>query len=283
MEITIITGLSGAGKSGAIDCFEDMGYFCIDNMPPSLIKNFIELTRHPGNKKDKIAFVIDIRGGEFFSDLADSLADLKKSGYDYKILFLEASTDVLIRRYSEKRRNHPLHKDEKSTLAAIEREREVLLSIKKISDYVIDTSELKPVELNMEIKEMFMPNSKLDTMELVIMSFGYKYGIPKEVDIVLDMRFIKNPFYVDDLKEKTGNDPEVRDYVMRNEASKVFKDRAMGLLEYLLPFYLKEGKPKLFIALGCTGGQHRSVTMANEIFEDLSSRYEDVSLIHRDI
>lgn len=282
MEIIIVTGMSGAGKSGAIDCFEDLGYYCIDNLPPSLIMNFVNLIKQGKRKVENVVFTIDIRGGEFFDDLKTSLEELQDEELGYRILFLDASNEVLLRRFNETRRNHPLSADG-SNLDALKKERELLFEVKKMSDYVIDTSNIKMSELHAEIKSLFAPEENQNEFKLVIRSFGFKYGVPTEVDMIFDMRFIPNPFYVSSLKNLTGNNNKVREYVMGYPESKVFKETVLSLVEELIPCYAREGKYNLKIAFGCTGGQHRSVTMANEFYETLAEKGYQVQIKHRDL
>lgn len=282
MEIVIVTGLSGAGKSCAIDCFEDMGYYCTDNLPPSLIKDFITLIAQSKSKIKKAVFVVDIRGGEFFDDLFDTIKAFDKKNIEYKILFLDADTDVLIRRFNETRRSHPLAEDGSNT-EAIEIERGKLEPLKKIADYVINTSNLKTVELADEIRDIFAGDNRGKEFELVIQSFGFKYGLPKELNTVFDMRFIPNPFYIPELKNLTGNDKEVQDYVMESEEARDFKNTIVDLLLSLIPAFMREGKYTLNVAFGCTGGQHRSVTMANLVYKALKESGINVILKHRDI
>ncbi|MDR1572197.1 MAG: RNase adapter RapZ [Clostridiales Family XIII bacterium] len=280
MEIIIVTGMSGAGKSSAYDCFEDIGYYCIDNMPPALIKDVLELIGQGKRPVGHAVFVIDIRGGEFFDDLKNALKSLGEAGAGYRILFLDASDEALLRRFNETRRSHPLAGS--SNLEGIEKERRRLLDVKRAADVVIDTSGMKAAALSEELKRLFLPRAD-DVFEINIMSFGYKYGLPAEADIVLDVRFIPNPFYVPRLKELTGNNRKVRDYVMGSEISRAFRDSAMQLFEGLVPGFVKEGKYRLNLAFGCTGGRHRSVSMAIVFHELLQSRGYRVSLTHRDI
>lgn len=282
MEIVIVTGLSGAGKSCAIDCFEDMGYYCIDNMPPSLIKDFIDLMNRSKHKLKKAVFVVDIRGGVFFNDLKDTLKTLKKKKVDYKILFLDASTEILTTRFNESRRIHPLSESGLNA-ESIELERKKLEPVKKDADYVIDTSNIKTMELAKEIRNLFSGEQDEKEFKITIQSFGYKYGHPKEVDSIFDVRFIPNPFYVKSLKKKTGNDKAVQKYVMESTDAQFFKDEIVKLILALMPAYIREGKYSLNIAFGCTGGQHRSVTMANIIYKELKEKNIKATLIHRDL
>jgi UPF0042 nucleotide-binding protein len=282
MEIMIITGLSGAGKSQAADYFEDNGYYCIDNLPPSLILSFLELIKRGGHPVDKAAFVIDIRGAEFLDELADSLETLKREGHQYRILFLDASDDVILRRYAESRRSHPLASGI-TNVEAQKKERKMLESIKKEADLYLDTSKLNNAGLIAAIQDMLALNADGKAFKVIIQSFGYKYGMPEEADIIFDMRFIPNPFYVESLKRLTGNSKKVRDYVMRSKEAKLFLESIMTLYEALKPAYIREGKNSLNIAFGCTGGQHRSVAIAGIVYSRLRLAGEDVVLRHREI
>ena len=256
MKAVIVTGLSGAGKTQAIDCLEDMGYYCIDNMPPALIKSFIDLTGK-GKGIDKAAFVIDVRGGRLFDDLKDSLDELQKDDIDYKILYLEASDRVLLRRYNETRRQHPLSEGG-PVAAGLKLERERLEVLRKEADYVIDTSNMKSAQLWAEIKHLLTSGENQKTFIINIMSFGYKRGTPMAADMVFDMRFIPNPYYVKSLRPLTGNNAKVSRYVLKHKVTNDFLDKAMDMIEMLAPFYIKEGKYSLNVCIGCTGGHHRS-------------------------
>jgi len=279
MEIIIVTGMSGAGKSSAYECFEDLGYYCIDNLPPILVNNVIELLSQSKSNVKHAAFVIDIRGGEFFNDMKNTLARLRELGIGYRILFLDTSDEVLLRRFSETRRQHPLA--EQSNQDGIAKERERLSDVKRLADLVIDTTNMKVAALKVEIKQFF--DTTNEAFKINIISFGYKHGIPIESDMIFDMRFIPNPFYVPHLKHLTGNNKKVREYVMNEEISNRFRDLVVSLLEYVIPGFIKEGKPQLNIAFGCTGGRHRSVTMAIVMHELLTKAGHSVRLTHRDI
>ncbi len=283
MEVVIITGLSGAGKTKAADWFEDKGFYCIDNMPPALIKNFIELTLTGNRKVEKAAFVVDIRGGLFFNDLQANLRELEKDeNVDFKILFIEASDEVLIRRYNEARRMHPLT----ATTAnekIIEQEREALAELRAHANYVVDTSNMKVAEFNSELEKLFVDETATQSFALNIMSFGYKKGIPLEADCVIDVRFIPNPFYVDSLKELTGNNKKVSQYVLKHDITKEFLARTKEIIDRIIPCYIKEGKYSLTIAFGCTGGQHRSVAIANEVARIFTEDGRTVKLTHREL
>lgn len=282
MEVIIVTGLSGAGKSQASNCLEDLGYYCIDNMPPSLIKNFINLSMQDKMKIEKAAFVIDIRGGEFFDDLITSLADLDNSGMNYKVLFLEASDEVLIRRFKETRRTHPLA-TAGNTLKGIAQERKKLFEIRKIADYIIDTTNMKPAKLYEEIRKLPLTDKEDVSFTISIQSFGYKYGIPLDADMVFDMRFLPNPYYLSSMKKLTGNSEKVKNYVMKFTESKEFVETVHNLINRLIPLYIREGKSHLVLAFGCTGGQHRSVAMANEFTNIFLSEGKRVVTVHRDL
>lgn len=283
MEVVIITGLSGAGKTKAADWFEDKGYYCIDNMPPALIKNFIELAMTGKKKISKAAFVVDIRGGQFFGDLKEVITALKDDiNVDLKILFIEASDEALIRRFNETRRSHPLS-DSIITRATIEGEREQLSELRILADYVIDTSSLKVAEMNSELDKIFGSKTKKQTFVINFMSFGYKHGIPTEADWIIDVRFIPNPYYVSSLKRLTGNNKKVAQYVMKQDITKEFVNRLKEIIMKLVPCYIKEGKYSLTIAFGCTGGQHRSVTLANEFYKFFTAEGWRVTLEHREL
>ena len=281
MEVIIITGLSGAGKSQAVNCMEDLGYYCIDNMPPRLIREFISLVESGTSGIDKAAFVVDIRQGSFFEALKEALENLKKSGTDYRILFLEASDRVLLRRYKETRRSHPM--DKTSIQKGIQSEREKLAEIRKQASFIIDTSNFKTADLNAEIKQRLNPGEREENFTITVESFGFKHGVPQEADWVLDARFLPNPFYLNSLKKLTGNNRKVRDYVMKSPLAKNFVGRIVGLAVDTIPGYIKEGKYSLVVAIGCTGGQHRSVACANEIADHFRELGKHVVVIHRDL
>jgi UPF0042 nucleotide-binding protein len=281
MEITVVTGMSGAGKSCAFNCFEDLGYYCIDNLPPALIGNVLDLLEQGKRAPEHAVFVIDIRGGAFFDDLKNSLLSLTGAGRPYRILFLDASDEVLLRRFNETRRSHPLSGGG-SNKEGISLERKRLLDVKRAADAVIDTSRMKPAALSDEIKKLFLPGTE-NVFRVNIMSFGYKFGIPSEVDMVFDMRFIPNPFYVPSLKELSGNSKRVRDYVMKTPVSRMFRDAALRLIGELIPHFSREGKYRLNLAFGCTGGRHRSVAMANIFNEALAEMGYRTALTHRDV
>ena len=281
MKAIIITGLSGAGKTQAIDCLEDMGYYCIDNMPPALINSFIDLTAG-GKGIDKAAFIIDVRGGSLFDDLKESLDELKKDDIDYKILYLEASDRVLIRRYNETRRLHPLSEGG-SVSSGLKKEREMLQEVRNQADFIIDTSNMKAAQLWSEIKHLITSGENQKSFMINITSFGYKKGTPMAGDMVFDMRFIPNPYYVKSLRPLTGNNAKVSRYVLKHQVTQDFIEKALDMIEMLIPFYMKEGKYSLNICIGCTGGHHRSVAVANELNRRLREMGKRTTLEHRDL
>ncbi len=284
LKAVIITGMSGAGKTHAADWFEDHGYYCIDNMPPSLIKNFVELVSNPGNEQTKAAFVVDIRSEEFFLDLNGTLEYLDNDAeIEYIILFMEASDATLMRRFNETRRMHPLA-DGAASREVISRERAMLSDIRKRADYIIDTTNLKVSQFNAEMSNIFEgKKDRRRQFAINIMSFGYKYGLPNESDVILDMRFIPNPFYVKSLRKLTGNNKKVSSYIMRHDVSKNFVNQICEMINRLVPSFLKEGKNHLNISFGCTGGQHRSVAIANQVYQQLREDGYRLTLNHREL
>ena len=282
VEFTIVTGMSGAGKTQALKCLEDRGFFCVDNLPPALIPTFADLIRESPQRIERVALVSDVRGGEFFDQLFEALEELKERGIRYRILFLEASDEVLVRRFKESRRPHPLQRDGKSLEEAIREERERLRELRERADKVIDTSELTIHDLRRTIERDFLATEP-DGMAVSIVSFGFKYGIPPDADLVFDVRFLKNPNYEPALKPLDGRNRAVRDYVLSDPTSREFLRRLFGLIEFSLPHYAREGKPYLSIAIGCTGGRHRSVAIAEELARFLRERGYRVSVHHRDI
>lgn len=282
MQFVIVTGLSGSGKSLAVNALEDIGFYCIDNMPPQLISKFAEISTQSDVKIDRVAIVADIRGGELFLSIADTIHELKEQGLDVKILFIDASDEVIIKRYKETRRKHP-HSQEGRVIDGINFERELLSSVRKKSDYIIDTTGLKSNQLREQIIGIFETRKKYENINVTILSFGFKRGIPLDSDLMLDVRFLPNPFYEENLKEHTGLDEDVREYVMRWDATKEFIRHLHDLVEFLLPQYIEEGKPQLVISIGCTGGKHRSVAIAEELGEFLRSKNYYAAVSHRDI
>ncbi len=282
MELLIITGMSGAGKSQAANTLEDMGYYCVDNVPPTIIPAFVELSFAKGEELNKIAIVTDIRGGELFSDINKVLAELKKHEINYKILFLDAADEVLIKRYKENRRKHPLTANDFSVSQAVKKERKILDRIRNLADYIIDTTYISNSQLKNKISELFF-GSINNTLKINCKSFGFKYGNDNEADLVFDVRCLPNPFYVEELKPKTGLDQEIRDFVMNSEESKAFLEKLTEFLDVAVPLYAKEGKSQLVISFGCTGGKHRSVTFALLVGEYLKNNGFDCMITHRDI
>jgi len=278
----IVTGLSGAGRSTALNNFEDLGYFCVDNLPTTLIPKFAEICLQLKNKIKRVALGIDIREGDFLDDLFISLEELDKMGFTHQILFLEASNSVLVRRYSETRRKHPLDREGRSMLEVIIQERKRLMGIKERADKIIDTTTLTPQEFKQVIFSSFREAPQLDTMNVSLVSFGYKYGIPVDADLVIDTRFLPNPHYIEKLRPLTGNDPEVSRFVLKSSVTQKFLRKYSGLLKFLIPYYIKEGKSYLTIAVGCTGGRHRSVIIVNELKKFLEKKYP-VKIQYRDI
>ncbi len=281
MKVVVVTGLSGAGKSQAIKCLEDMGYYCVDNMPPALFKNFLELSEGAA-ELEKVAMVIDVRGGQFFDDACETITQLRKSENDLKLIYLEASTDVLVRRFNETRRSHPLS-ESGNPKKGIEKEIELLADMRKMADIIIDTSRMKAYRLKAEIKEFIEGTSSADTFTINITSFGFKYGIPQEADFVFDVRFIPNPYYVPSLKKLTGNNKKIRDYVLKFEETQVFIERLGQMINDMIPCYMREGKYHLNLAFGCTGGQHRSVTLAIAFADKFKKEGHRVTLTHREL
>ena len=284
MKIIIVTGMSGAGKSTALNVLEDEGYYCVDNMPISLMPKFAELA--DGHNQDKgynnIALGIDIRSGHSLAELDSVLDYMKEKKYEYTIVFLESSDEVLIKRYKETRRAHPLAKDGRVD-KAIMLEREQLKFLKQRADVIIDTSQLLTREFKEELEKIVLGRKEFNHLMVTVLSFGFKYGIPSDADIVVDVRFLPNPYYVEELRPLTGNDKKIQDYVMKAPEAEEFLERVDGLIQFLLPNYVKEGKSSLVIAVGCTGGKHRSVTLANAIAKRLSKTPYGCKVEHRDI
>lgn len=283
MKFVILTGMSGAGKSTAIKMMEDMGFFCVDNLPIPLLEKFVELSSLQSAKLQKVAVGIDIRSGQALGEMQEILERIRAKGAAYEILFLDAEDSVLVKRYKETRRNHPLSGGERVD-KGIEEERSRLKFLKEQADYIIDTSQLLTRELKIELEKIFIQNQDYKNLFITILSFGFKYGIPNDSDLVFDVRFLPNPYYVEGLRAKTGNDKEIQDYVMQFEEAHIFLDKLTDMLEFLIPNYITEGKNQLVISIGCTGGKHRSVTLANEIYKRLSGRKEfGLKIEHRDI
>lgn len=282
MRFVVVTGMSGAGKTSVLKFLEDINFFCVDNIPPALLPKFAELCYEQQGEIERVAMGIDIRGGKLFNDLFEVLASLQEKGYEYEILFLDASDDVLIKRYKETRRSHPLSRNG-SIQEGIRKEREMLKEVKKKATYIIDTSQILTRQLKEQINSIFVENKNYENLVITIQSFGFKYGIPADSDLVFDVRFLPNPFYIQELKEQTGNDAPVSEYVMGFEESRVFLQKLVDMVEFLIPLYIKEGKNNLVISIGCTGGKHRSVTLANALYAALGEEEHTLLLKHHDI
>ncbi len=281
MRVVFVTGMSGSGKSTAMKMLEDAGYYCADNMPVPLIEKFMELLAMPDNGIQKVALGIDVRADQSFEDVNQLVARLRHA-YTFEILFLESADRVLLKRYKETRRVHPLSV-EGDLLSGIARERALLASIKRSAEYIIDTTNLLTRELKAELDRIFVSNQAYNSLMVNIMSFGFKHGIPQEADLVFDVRFLPNPFYIDELKHKTGLDREVQEYVLGFQEANTFLDKLSDMVNFLIPNYINEGKYQLVIAIGCTGGQHRSVTLAGELYNRLKDKGDyGLTLRHRD-
>ena len=285
MRFVIVTGMSGGGKRTALKMLEDMGFFCVDNLPIPLLEKFVELIAMPSKEISKVALGLDVRTDQSFSDAENSLEKLKQIGYKYEILFMEASDNVLIKRYKESRRMHPLASYEGGRVEdGIHKERAVLADMRKRADYVIDTSNLLTRELKVELDRIFLKNEEYNSLMVNVMSFGFKNGIPSDADLVFDVRFLPNPFYIDELKHSTGNDKPVQDYVMSFPEAETFLNKLTDMLLFLIPNYVKEGKYQLVVGIGCTGGKHRSVTLANELYKRLKNKGNyGLTIQHRDV
>lgn len=283
MRFVIVTGMSGGGKSTALKMLEDAGFYCVDNLPVSLIEKFVELISTPNSEISKVVLGLDVRSDQSFEETTSILEQMKKKGYQFEILFMDANEEVLIKRYKETRRVHPLALDGRVE-DGVRKERSVLEKIRRGADYVIDTSNLLTRELKEELERIFVENGEYNSLMITVMSFGFKYGIPSDADLVFDVRFLPNPFYIDELKEKTGRDREVQDFVMKHTESEVFMDKLTDMIRFLIPNYVKEGKYRLVIAIGCTGGKHRSVTLANELYQRMKDKgHYGMKLYHRDV
>ncbi len=282
MRVVIVTGMSGAGKSSALKMLEDAGYFCVDNLPVPLLSKFTALIFHENTEYDRIALGVDIRSGQALSELEPMLKELRRQNRNVEVLYLDASDEVLIKRYKETRRSHPLAGMGRVE-AGIAKEREKTDFLKKNADYILDTSQLLTRELKVQIDKIFVENENFRNFMITVLSFGFKYGIPSDADLVFDVRFLANPYYVPELKHKTGNEKEVQDYVMQTDAAHVFLDKLEDMLKFLIPNYISEGKNRLVIAIGCTGGKHRSVTLANAITKRLGNLEYGIKVEHRDI
>ncbi len=285
MRFVIVTGMSGGGKATAIHMLEDAGFYCVDNLPVSLIEKFTELVSMPGSEISKVVLGVDARLGQSFEGVAGLIDSLKERGIPVEVLFMDASDEVLIKRYKETRRIHPMNTAGDRLEDGIQKEREVLAEVKKKADYVIDSSNLLTRELKEELDKIFVKNEEYNSLMVNILSFGFKHGIPSDADLVFDVRFLPNPYYIEELKHQTGNDKPVQDYVKSFPACGEFIDKLYDMLTFLIPGYVQEGKYQLVVAIGCTGGQHRSVTIANEIYDRLkaSGGKYGLKLSHRDV
>lgn len=283
MRFVVVTGMSGGGKSTALRMLEDAGFYCVDNLPVPLIEKFVELIAAPGGEVSKVALGLDVRADQAFEDVQHVLEKLRENGYHFEILFMEATDSTLVKRYKETRRVHPLSPDGRVE-DGIRKERAILTDIRNKADYVIDTSKLLTRELKEELDRIFVRNEEYNSLMVTILSFGFKHGIPADADLVFDVRFLPNPFYIDELKYKTGNDMEVQDYVMGFQEAHIFIDKLSDMIEFLIPNYIKEGKYQLVIGIGCTGGKHRSVTLANQLYNRLKDKSGyGLKIAHRDV
>ena len=280
MRFVIVTGLSGAGKTEATKSVEDIGYFCVDNLPPKLIPKFAEACNT--GQINKVALVMDIRGGVFFDDLFESLEYLRKNNFKYEILFLDCSDEVLVKRFKQNRRSHPLSPNGR-VLTGINIERKKLREVQDKADIIIDTSKYPIKDLREKINEYFGDKSIEEEISISVLSFGFKYGIPVDSDLVFDVRFIPNPFYIPELKPLSGIDEPVKEYVLKQQETKDFLEKLNDMLKFLIPNYAKEGKKQLIVSIGCTGGRHRSVAIANAVYEELKKEDFNTSIEHRDI
>ena len=283
MELLIVTGMSGAGKSQAANFLEDMGYYCVDNIPPAIIPSFVDFSMHGSEDMMRLAIVTDIRGGDMFNDMPRILETLKNNNVDYKILFLDAPDDVLVRRFKENRRKHPLcERSDISVTEAVEVERGRLSEIRNAADYLLDTGSLSTADLKKHLNSLFLSEGKKG-MSIICRSFGFKYGIDADADMVIDVRCLRNPFYVSNLKNKNGTDSDVSDYVMDSQESIEFEKKLFDFIDYSLNLYINEGKSQLVISFGCTGGKHRSVTFAERLFKHITEKGYKGTVIHRDM
>lgn len=282
MRFVIVTGISGGGKNTALKMLEDAGYYCVDNLPVQLIEKFVELVVIPNGEMNKVALGLDVRADQPFDEVEDILGKLENNGYKLEILFMDCTEEVLIKRFKETRRSHPLSLDGRVE-DGVRKERQILQGIRQKADYVIDSSKLLTRELKEELDRIFVRNEEYNSLMITILSFGFKNGIPTDADLVFDVRFLPNPYYIEELKYRTGNDEEVRDYVMGFPEAGQFLDKLHDMMGFLISGYIKEGKNQLVVAIGCTGGRHRSVTLANELYKTLKDKGNyGIRLAHRD-
>lgn len=283
MKFVIITGMSGAGKSTVLKMMEDIGFYCVDNLPIPLLEKFVELSDSQNEELQKVALGIDARSGQALDELKGILERIRACGNTYEVLFLDADDAVLVKRYKETRRNHPLAVGERVD-KGIELERERLSFLKNHADYILDTSQLLTRELKAEVEKIFLKNQDYKNLFITVLSFGFKYGIPVDSDLVFDVRFLPNPYYIEGLRPKTGNDKEIQDYVLQFKEAHEFLEKLADMVNFLIPNYVSEGKNQLVISIGCTGGKHRSVTLANELYKRLADKTEyGLKIEHRDI
>lgn len=282
-DLIVITGMSGAGRTEAMHTFEDIGYFCIDNLPPSLLMNLVSLAGLNTGALRKLAVVCDLRAKEFFPELTRELAKLKEMGLSYKVLFLDSTDEELLNRFKATRRRHPLCEGGMTIISGIRKERQLLAEAKQMADYVLDTSVSRPQETRAKIRSLFTSESAQEGMVVSVFSFGFKHGVPTDADIIIDVRFLPNPFYEQDLRAKTGKDPEVSEFVLGRTETSAFLEKWFALLDEVMPGYVQEGKQYLSIGVGCTGGQHRSVVLADMTGQHLSQLGYKVSTTHRDL
>ena len=283
MRFVVVTGMSGSGKSTALKMLEDAGFYCVDNLPIFLVEKFVELISMPNSEISKVALGLDVRSDQSFEDATRILGQLKKTGCSFEILFMEADEKALIKRYKETRRVHPLEPDGRVE-DGVHKERKILENVRMLADYVIDTTHLLTRELKEELDRIFVQNEEYNSLMITVMSFGFKHGIPVDADMVFDVRFLPNPFYIEQLREKTGNDKEVQDYVMGFDEAEIFMEKLVDMVKFLVPNYVKEGKYSLVIGIGCTGGKHRSVTLATELYKRMKDQGNyGIKLYHRDV
>lgn len=283
MRFVIITGMSGGGKRTALKMLEDEGFYCVDNLPVDLLDKFVEIISGPGSEHEHVALGLDVRSTQKFDDVQEALHKLKEEGNNFEVLFMDSDDSTLVRRYKESRRMHPLS-PEGRVEDGIKKERKILKTTREKADYVIDTSNLLTRDLKTELNRIFIQNKEYNSLMVNIVSFGFKNGIPQDADLIFDVRFLPNPFYIEELKEKTGNDVEVQEYVKSFKETTEFMEKLTDMIKFLIPNYVKEGKHQLIIGIGCTGGQHRSVTLANELYRQLLDKGSyGLKITHRDV
>lgn len=282
MRFVIITGMSGGGKRTALKMLEDEGFYCVDNLPVDLLDKFVEIISSPGSEHEHVALGLDVRSTQKFDDVQEALHKLKEEGNNFEVLFMDCDDSTLVRRYKESRRMHPLSLEGRVE-DGIKKERKILKTTREKADYVIDTSNLLTRDLKTELNRIFIQNKEYNSLMVNILSFGFKNGIPQDADLIFDVRFLPNPFYIEELKEKTGNDVEVQEYVKSFKETTEFMEKLTDMMKFLIPNYVKEGKHQLVVGIGCTGGQHRSVTLANELYRQLLDKGSyGLKITHRD-